>query len=585
MVSVLIVVSCLRLKPLLRFSVKVHTFFKVSAGYETLGAPMPELAQLRDWLGIQDATYPPIGCAILAFALAYALFSGRSGEKRLDTLYKSAKSNQGERAALAALFALAAVYAYNYFRYLLGSFYLDHVEPQIAALSWLLARGDEVYHSVQAPERYTTIYGPAIYLLPALFMKIAGPSILTSKLASTAAALASPPLLYLALRDVASRARSKPRLGPALGTAFFIVTVIAFTWMSVWIRAESAIVFVTCASLFAATRKEAKRAALGLGTCLALAANFKATTPFYLVPAFAYFLTRAGFKLALLATIGGLAAAALPWLLPNVSLTNYIEWIRLNKSGHGLDPFLSQGNANWAMLLFAAPAAAVLATKRPTAFLRANALLSAALALATLVAWWASAVQGSGMYHLLPLAPIYCFYVALALREGVAAKRFWISFAIGFGIALSARAWIDQATLMQMYRHGAQFEGLEEDLLAYVKGSGGTTVAVGYGNGADYSNFRPVPVFEGHPYLIDEAAYMGMLHAGLEMPEATRQALASCRIRTWLIPRGNPPFQFYSFYAGQRPLFDEAFRQSFLASYQNVGATQFFDVWTCKASP
>ena len=70
------------------------------------------------------------------------------------------------------------------------------------------------------------------------------------------------------------------------------------------------------------------------------------------------------------------------------------------------------------------------------------------------------------------------------------------------------------------------------------------------------------------------------------MPRATLDALAGCRAKYWLIPKGEAPFAGRNAYAAafQRPIFPDGFRDAFRASHTRRGSTEHYDVWECTAS-
>src|SRR5271166_2870675 len=76
----------------------------------------------------------------------------------------------------------------------------DCVEGSMIAVSSLLARGGSIYHSLDNPERYTLMYGPAYYVTIALFFRAFSASIAVAKAACALPAVATPLLVYSGLR-------------------------------------------------------------------------------------------------------------------------------------------------------------------------------------------------------------------------------------------------------------------------------------------------------------------------------------------------------------------------------------------------
>ncbi len=60
-----------------------------------------------------------------------------------------------------------------------------------------------------------------------------------------------------------------------------------------------------------------------------------------------------------------------------------------------------------------------------------------------------------------------------------------------------------------------------------------------------------------------------------------QQSLTKEEFRYWIIPAGDQPFTFQSYYT-QKPLFDPSVGQLFLAHYQKVDSSGFYDVYQAK---
>lgn len=64
------------------------------------------------------------------------------------------------RAAVVLAVTSAATLVLCVGTYLALDGYFDHIEPSVAALSWLWARGDPVYVPAGSPRVYSLLYGP-----------------------------------------------------------------------------------------------------------------------------------------------------------------------------------------------------------------------------------------------------------------------------------------------------------------------------------------------------------------------------------------------------------------------------------------
>jgi hypothetical protein len=77
---------------------------------------------------------------------------------------------------------------------------------------------------------------------------------------------------------------------------------------------------------------------------------------------------------------------------------------------------------------------------------------------------------------------------------------------------------------------------------------------------------------------------MDMDYSHLPIPDSTFNALQTCKIKTWILPKNSAPFSLESFYTHQ-PLFPENFRRMFLETYELSGSYLYYDVWMCQRKP
>ena len=110
------------------------------------------------------------------------------------------------------------------------------------------------------------------------------------------------------------------------------------------------------------------------------------------------------------------------------------------------------------------------------------------------------------------------------------------------------------------------------------------TVEMGYGSTEALAFVRPVLVFRSNAYLLDQPAVREHRLAGVHIPAATFDALRGCRVRYWLIPKGEEPFSGRNAYDAVllRPLFPDEFRRAFAETYQLTSTTNYYDAWECK---
>ena len=83
----------------------------------------------------------------------------------------------------AALLAILTILAYfsTIILYLLYPNYIDHIQPQVASISWLLMQGHELYPDWTSSDVYGLAYGPILFLINGTALLL-NPSIFASKL-------------------------------------------------------------------------------------------------------------------------------------------------------------------------------------------------------------------------------------------------------------------------------------------------------------------------------------------------------------------------------------------------------------------
>ncbi|MCB1150569.1 hypothetical protein KDK88_03435, partial [bacterium] len=127
--------------------------------------------------------------ALLALGWALALRS-EAVRRRLPRLER----NTRPVVLTAAGLVLAAFAAFGVW-YAEQPGFACEVEPQVATVSALMNDGAPVYHTVDAAERYSILYGPSLYLVTGALLEVFGPSIPVAKSGAAAALILSLPLL------------------------------------------------------------------------------------------------------------------------------------------------------------------------------------------------------------------------------------------------------------------------------------------------------------------------------------------------------------------------------------------------------
>jgi hypothetical protein len=229
--------------------------------------------------------------------------------------------------------------------YASGPNFFDNAEPTIPALAWLFRVGQPLYPSVDAPARYAHIYGPMAYMPYAVVFATLGPSIANSKVLGVISAIASLAFLHRAIRQHASPSRGVTLIGA------YALLLLLFRNYSFWTRPDPLELLFLSASLFFAGSGRGTVSALLVGLSSGLLWNVKFTAPLYSLPVFALLQCRSGWRRAASAAATGIAVSVAPFLFfSNISLPNYLAWIRLSARTGLLFSLLRQ-NIEWATYL------------------------------------------------------------------------------------------------------------------------------------------------------------------------------------------------------------------------------------------
>jgi hypothetical protein len=518
--------------------------------------------------------------ALLPFCLAAVFVVRRAGLTKLT-------SNALSGLLLAALGAAVLAHIWFALNYLGSAGFRDHIEPNIAIVAWLFTLGEPVYHAIDAAERYSYLYGPLAYMATGLAYKLIGASTLTAKLAGFVCLV----ITMIGITAAASRRYPNQWRPVLVALGYFSLLSLFFKNHSFWSKPDPFMMAAIAFGLFACMMNSRRAAWLACGICVGVAVSAKITGAIYFLPVVAWFFQRDGFKAVLIIGIFATVVAAAPFLLTdNVSLMNYIAWLR-SAGNHGIDTGLLIQNLLFT--LFACiPVLLYLVWEwgagrgRFIAFENKWVTLAAGLAIAlTLVA---GSKPGSGPHHLLPFLPMLAFFTAFAFMEVTAdsSKRaayvFWAPM-LGFLAAAIIKSTVALYYGFILFNAGSATDALVKDLNDIAESYPERNIYMGYGDGSSYpSTFvRNNLVYAGNPYFLDAPAMMDIQFSGIEIPQATIDRLLADDTAVWLVPAGQEPFTIVSWYYRfeNGMIFDSHFRDVFKSSFQKVRSTENFDIY------
>lgn len=481
---------------------------------------------------------------------------------------------------------------------------LDHVEPNIASVSWLIGKGFPLYNGINSVQRYSLVYGPLAYLPFTWGMAILGGSILSLKIVVLAAVLGIVCFSWHSYRQLLDRPKS----------AIAVLVVVGFLMggsLPYLLEVRGDVLIILCAAwaLGAAVSPNALLAVAFSALACAAGVDIKVTGLLYFLPMFVLLGYRHGWKRAGVSLIAAGVLSFVPFLIPGVSLPGYLLWIRAaSKQPLGTDiPNILEYVLKFSLpILLLAWRFASIDVSAFWAYLRERRLFLGTLAGCFGAMTVLCSKAGAGVHHLLPFCPVLGYlcadlYTAANAHRKAAAhiqRSFpqfacWLAIGAFFGMRLAGKLQTDLSIVVGERAHA---QALVQDVDSIMKSHPHERIEMGYGETdvtppmPDYAltYVRPALVFAGNPLTMDAAALADMQLSGIQIPEADIDYISSCQTRVWLIPKGEPAFSqvnVYSFYGPRvmprRNLFSESLRRAFLAHDRKVGSSKFFDIWSC----
>ena len=490
------------------------------------------------------------------------------------------KLTYASRAMVPATCLLVFLYLATVIVYVVTPAYFDHVEPSVAAVSWVVMQGQQAYPDQAGAGIYGLPYGPMLFLCNGLTMLLLGPGITTSKIAGAGASVASLFALVIALRQaqgdpeqgrrVATHRSNGPEWPRAMRWA--AVVYLMFGATSFWVRAEPLLLFCSSLAVLSLTMPALMSAVLA-GIAVGVGVNLKVSAIIYLFPALALVWRKHGpGRFAAAAAIATLVAA-LPYLaFHNVSLAGYLAWVQA-ATGQGVRLWALPTALEWTIFL---TVPIVLSGRSETAPCGvSDMVVFRALVIASmLVSLPLAAKHGTGIYHFLPFVPSIIFASCTGTRTGplFLAPAMLASFVLV--AALQLQPWVTATTSLPAREIISELKQIE----AAHAGS----LAMGYSANYRLSFFRPVLVFEGQPYSLDGASLMDWHWSGRPFPSAAVAAVRACAVDAWIIPAGAPPFELPNAYPISGDVFPDEFRRAFKDRYALERSGRWFDVWRCQ---
>lgn len=462
--------------------------------------------------------------------------------------------------------------------------FAGEVEPIVSCLSWLFKSGQPLYTDFNTAERYSVLYGPAVFLTNGLFLEFLGPSLAATKLASLFGSFGSLVFLYAAVAR-----RSRDRLALAV-TGLAVLYYWTQGFAAYLVRPDALLLFAVGLGLFATVKLRRVLALVTVAFAAGFAVNLKVHGALYFLPIFVLLYQRFGGRAMLQTWLGTVLVVGAPFVLyPQVSLVNYISWLT-NAISHGLETYSLQQNLRYAGFLLLPLVAVVVAAADRRRLLRKYRLLLLVLGPVFGLILLLAAKPGAGAVHLLPLVPTTMYVLATIYRglgeqtPGPLARPVWRQAALTATVLTALLTGTINAYRAVRYvdHQIAQTPDLMQDVQQIMRAYPELPLAMACGgeNLSFRATFlRPLLVFANHPLLIDPISVMDSSLSGRALSPATYAALSDGRVAVWLVPRRQAPFAKVNWYAPHNPLFPKDFQELFVSCYTRRAHSRYFDLW------
>jgi hypothetical protein len=343
-----------------------------------------------------------------------------------------------------------------------------------------------------------------------------------------------------------------------------------FSPVSFWVRSDP---IETLLVALAVVAVPGRGPAWRVGVCIGLAVNLKVHAFAYFLPILVDLWLRGGRRALVTAGAVSCLTFIVPFLAPGIGFGDYVHALAEQIGGRA--PSLRQLAAIVPMLtVLLIPIGIPLAASgqpREAVIYAIAALATAALLL------YPATFPGAGAYHFLPLVPVLA--EARSRLRSSRGPADLLPFAILVLGCIAAHGVLQNLAAQR----GAAAIGVEALRLA--RNSPVRPIEIGYGESlpsyAAAQLSRTVLALNSYPVSYDAQVLMELKEIGIDGSARWVPDLTRCRIRRWLLPKGEAPFALKSFFYDGHTLFGDAFRRAFLDNYKIVETTEHFDVWDC----
>ena len=490
-----------------------------------------------------------------------------------------------------AVAALAVTYLiYILYNYIVLDTYFDHAEPDIAIMAWRLFSGEELYHTPGAAEQIFTAYGPVLYLITGLYLKLFGASLATSKLAAAGSCL----IALCSFAYYTWHRFSANYFG--IGVLAFVCYTLMISPVAIWIRPEPHTALLVTLAVVSTLLYDSGRVwlmAIVIAALAGLAVNLKIHSAIYFVPLVMRYCTVRWFTMWPIMAGVSVIFFFLPFSLPTISLSNYIAGLMDMMTSREIQIVALLSALKWSQLFLAPGVILLFATiTNRKGIKREDVIYFFVYLLCVVVTFYPSSVPGSTWRQMLPFFPITVDLFLRFLTALEVSKTRWLAGSIIVSLTVVILTVSPQRRLLKAYDSNAWGKDVSAELKMIADKYGDTSLQMGYGSsnqaGYSWTYSRPILAFAGHKVTMSSVT--SMERNLVPRPSWPKKVdwIKSCKTDLWIVPKLNQATHLKHRTFGMTSLikagltFHPDIISAFAENYEPREIYEYFQVWACR---
>ena len=454
--------------------------------------------------------------------------------------------------------------------YVLSFSYLSYIEVNLALVAEAWRNGHPIYTSLDYPLRYSLLYGPWNTVANSLFL-IYGPfAIQSSKLMGLFNFFVAVGALYFAVMRTTGEKKS----------ALAALGIVSLGWLGFenfsFVMRPDSFIFAYVVSAILALAYWGKSRPLTFffvsGLLMGLTEGCKAHGFVYFIPLAVYSweskqATWSWLGL-LICAITSLAVTAFPFLLPNVSVSNYLLWLHVY-SKHGMSWDLASSNATY----FACFVALLVLMK----YHQKQKWTFGVIVISAVIAGAFGSLVGAGTHHFMPFFPLLAYFLFNSYKAIAPKPQFYL---ICLMVGLSYDAFISQKAMWKYFADWPLQMAQRSDLNSLRASLGPGPVELGYTDNSqmEMSYYKPELVSNGDSMILDHNAVMDMNGSGIIIPQSSIDIFKTCSIPFIILPKGNNPWGMQKAHG---EVFSANWVEEFNRSFKFERHSKFYSLYRC----